>query len=154
MLILDTNAIIAGIELKGAIPPAVMEEIRENTLRLKLEIAISQGDIRVISPSMESLNKVLREAEKTGDELSRADTEILALALDVSGILVTDDYAVQNIAKRLGIEFREMKEIGIKKVIEWKKVCRGCGREYPPDYRGVCTECGNRVVRRIRKTFK
>lgn len=154
MLILDTNAIIAGAGLRGAIPPAVVEELRENSLRLKIEVAISQGDLRVIPPTAESVEKVLREAEKTGDELSRADTEILALALDINGILITDDYAVQNIARRLGIEFREMKEMGIKKVIEWKKVCRGCGREYPPDYKGVCTECGNRVVKRIRKTFK
>lgn len=155
--ILDSSAIIAGVEVeeRAYTTPGVVEEIKQADLKLKLDLALEQGKLQVAIPGREAREKVERASQGTGDiaKLSRADRELLALALDFGGsaVVVTDDYSVQNLARVLGVRYRGIKERGIEKVFEWEKVCLGCRREYPLDYWGHCEVCGSWVVVRRRK---
>ncbi len=145
--VIDAAVFIQGFDVEGVTTPKVVEEVRDPESRLFLEGLISAGKVRVLSPSRESLEAVREAARKTGElnELSEADVEILALAYELGGVLFTDDYNLQNIAKTLGIEFRTLKR-GIKRVIRWNYVCIGCGKrfsEMPPE--GICPDCGSPV---------
>ncbi len=157
--ILDASAIISGVEAEGeaVTTPDIAKEIKEENLRLKLELAIKEGRLKILTPGEESLEKVKRASEATGDSalLSRADMELLALALELGkgSIVVTDDYAVQNLAEVLGLKYLGIKEKGIEKVFIWRKVCKSCGREYPIDYTATCEVCGGRVVKKVRKVL-
>ncbi|ASJ12897.1 type II toxin-antitoxin system VapC family toxin [Thermococcus thioreducens] len=145
--VIDAAVFIQGFDVEGVTTPKVVDEVKDPESRLFLEGLISAGKVRVFQPSRESIEAVMGAARKTGElnELSEADVEVLALAYELKGVLFTDDYNLQNIAKTLGIEFRTLKR-GIKRVIRWNYVCIGCGKrfsEMPPG--GVCPDCGSPV---------
>ncbi|AMM54916.1 type II toxin-antitoxin system VapC family toxin [Pyrococcus kukulkanii] len=147
ILVLDSSVFIQGIDVEGYTTPGVVEEVRDRESRIFLEGLISAGKVKVVEPSAEAINTVKKVAKETGElnELSRADVEVLALAYELKGVIFTDDYNVQNVAKFLGLKFKTMKR-GIKKKIKWRYVCIGCGRrfrELPPG--GVCPDCGSPV---------
>ncbi|NJE10729.1 type II toxin-antitoxin system VapC family toxin [Thermococcus sp. MAR1] len=145
--VIDTAIFIQGVDVEGVTTPKVVDEVKDPESRLFLEGLISAGKVRVLQPSRESIRAVMEAAKKTGElgELSEADLEVLALAYELKGVLLTDDYNLQNIAKTLGMEFKTLKR-GIKRVIRWNYVCIGCGKrfkEMPPE--GVCPDCGSPV---------
>ncbi|AIU70818.1 hypothetical protein TEU_11010 [Thermococcus eurythermalis] len=145
--VIDAAVFIQGFDVEGVTTPKVVEEVKDPESRLFLEGLISAGKVKVLVPSLESVEAVKEAARKTGElgELSEADIEVLALAYELKGTLFTDDYNLQNIAKTLGIEFRTLKR-GIKRVIRWNYVCIGCGKKFsemPPE--GMCPDCGSPV---------
>jgi UPF0271 protein len=145
--VIDSAFFIQGADVEGLTTPGVIEEVKDPESRLFLEGLISAGKVKVVLPSNESIETVKEAAKKTGElgELSKADIEVLALAYEVNGVLLTDDYNLQNIARTLGIEFKTLKR-GIKKVIHWNYVCIGCGKKFnemPPG--GICPDCGSPV---------
>ncbi len=155
--ILDAGAFISGVDFEGGefyTVPEVLEELREGRARLRAQVGIEVGKLAAVSPS--GKEEVLATAEETGDidSLSRTDVKLLSLGLQLKKkgrdtVIVTDDYAVQNVARRLGIAIAQAAERGIKRTLIWRKVCRGCGRVYPPTHTGKCAFCGSRVKRRI-----
>ncbi|WP_297508825.1 type II toxin-antitoxin system VapC family toxin [Thermococcus sp.] len=145
--VIDSAIFIQGVDVEGVTTPKVVEEVKDPESRLFLEGLISAGKVRILVPSKESIEAVKEASRKTGElgELGDADIEVLALAYELKGVLFTDDYNLQNIAKTLGIEFKTLKR-GIKRVIRWNYVCIGCGKrfkEMPPG--GVCPDCGSPV---------
>lgn len=157
-LVLDTSAVIAGFvpglaDAKQITVPEVLEEARDLCSRLELETAVLAGKVKVGEPSPDSLAKVRAKAKQTGDVVSQTDIRLLALALDLksdNAELVTDDYAIQNIASSLGIPYSRVAMPGIKEVLRWEAVCPGCGRRYPPSAT-KCPACGSELVRRARR---
>lgn len=152
---IDAAIFIQGMDVEGVTTPKVIDEVKDPESRLFLEGLISAGKVKVLQPSEESIRAVREAARRTGElnELSEADLEVLALAYEVGGVLLTDDYNLQNIARTLGMEFKTLKR-GIKRVIRWNYVCVGCGNrfsEMPPG--GVCPDCGSpvRLIPRRRK---
>ncbi len=155
--ILDTSALIGGFtpnlrKHTQYIVPEVLEEARSLPVKLKIETAISSGQIKVRKPSPESMEKVKKEIDKTRDRLSETDTQILALAQELKNSgktpeIVTDDYAIQNIAEILNISFSQVAQPGIENVYEWKKECPGCGKTYEEDLE-KCKTCGSKLKRK------
>ena len=93
---------------------------------------------------------------KTGDAraLSQTDMSLLALALDLSRVeggvsLVTDDFAIRNVAEILSIPLAQtsIKGGGWKNIV-WKIYCRGCGKEFTNPKLADCPICGTRLVRK------
>lgn len=145
--VIDSAFFIQGADVEGLTTPGVVEEVKDPESRLFLEGLISAGKVKVVLPSKESIETVREAAKKTGElgELSEADIEILALAYEMNGVLLTDDYNLQNIARTLGIEFKTLKR-GIKKVIRWNYVCIGCGKKFEEmPSEGICPDCGSPV---------
>ena len=103
--------------------------------------------IKVMRPSEKSISKVKEAAEKSGDldVLSRTDIEVLALALDLNGTVVTNDFAVQNVASALGLKFEPVGR-EIRKQVRWEWYCPACGRTY--NRKGECEYCGTPLKRR------
>ncbi|WP_010477459.1 type II toxin-antitoxin system VapC family toxin [Thermococcus zilligii] len=145
--VIDAAIFIQGVDVEGVTTPKVAEEVKDPESRLFLEGLISAGKVRVLAPSKGSMEAIKDAARRTGElsELSEADIEVLALAYELNGVLFTDDYNLQNVARTLGIEFRTLKR-GIKRTIRWNYVCIGCGKKFgemPPE--GFCPDCGSPV---------
>ena len=71
----------------------------------------------------------------------------------VNDQIVTDDYAIQNVANQMGVEFASLMTFGIKFRLYWIKYCPACHRKYPSDYRFKhCKVCGTELKRRPLKS--
>ena len=103
--------------------------------------------MNILEPSEDSLRKVIEAAEETGDleVLSEADIELLALALELNATVVTNDFAVQNVAEKLGLEWEGIGK-SIRRFIQWEWYCPGCKRVY--ERKGKCEFCGLELKRR------
>src|SRR5262249_52427014 len=112
--------------------------------------------VQVTEPSPDALSKVKSMASKTGDigALSQTDISLLALALDLAHMeggvnLVSDDFAVRNVAEILAIPLAQTTLKGGEwKSIAWKIYCRGCGRQYTNPKLTVCPVCGTQLTRK------
>jgi UPF0271 protein len=154
--VLDTSVLYYGKDLpqgfECVITPGVVRELDKEGMSARLELLMATR-VRVSSPSERSMRKVNEESEKTGDSrrLSEADKELLALALDLSYELITDDYSIQNLARAMGIPARGFDQKGITEVFEWQAKCKGCGKLFPADVR-VCDVCGTETRTRRKKS--
>lgn len=144
--VLDTSALYYGGDLPSGyelvISPGVVRELNDEGMAARLELLLATR-IRVSSPSERSLKQVDEQAEITGDSrrLSPTDREVLSLALELGYELITDDYSIQNVARKMGIAYRGLNQKGITQVFEWQAKCKGCGKTFPADVR-VCDVCG------------
>ncbi len=153
-LVLDATAIRSGMTISGQhewfITPSVMDELKKGKTGKDLELLIDLS-LKVACPTEESIEKVKRAAEVTGDisRLSNTDVDVLALALELGARILTDDYSIQNLARVLKIEYQPGTTTGIKEVFHWTYRCRGCGRTFDKEHEN-CPICGSdiRVVRK------
>ena len=141
--------------------PNVEKEIRTKTMTsIRFQAAVENEKIFIKQPSEGSLKKIEICAAAVGDTffLSETDKQLLALALELRSPeqnpqIVTDDYSIQNVARRLGIGFTSLATLGIHRVIEWVRYCPACRRKYPANYASKeCTVCGTKLKRKPRKT--
>jgi len=117
-----------------------------------IHLAIEYGKLSIREPKRETIEKVKKTSIKTGDTLSINDIEILALAMDLGGILYTDDYGLQNVAERLSVKVKCIVSEGIKGRFIWKLICKGCKKMYNIDYYDVlCEVCGSPLERKMVK---
>lgn len=144
---LDTSAFIYGAMPEGDLEtvPTVYAEVRDEQSRLKLELL--EG-LKVIEPGMSNVSRVAAVARETGDDkrLSRADGDLVALALEEKDagkdvVILSDDYAVQNVARRLGVQVQALRQKKSRFGIVWEKRCTGCNRRYANGE--VCEVCGS-----------
>lgn len=151
--VIDSSAIF---QRKAVYPNMVtVPEVAAEILDDASVLYFSVKNLKVEEASDESVREALSAASRTGDihKLSETDIKVLAKALDEvkkgnDVVLVTDDYAIQNVAMYLGIKFEGILHKQISKEFKWVKVCRGCGRKIESD---VCPVCGSEaVIRRVK----
>jgi rRNA maturation endonuclease Nob1 len=162
VLLLDTSAFILGymatdVDAEHFSTPAVRDELTEGSIhRLRFDNAAQNGYLKVISPDPRFLKKLSEVAREMGEEsaLSAADAQLLALGLSLQSqgnvpMVVSDDYSVQNMANRLGFDFKSLATPGIKQRFEWIVYCPGCRREFEELQRGnTCPICGTELKRK------
>ena len=142
-LILDSSALFSMENLPddSVCPPGVVDELRRyDDPRLD-----RWGDLlRTSDCTSASMDAVKAAAKKSGDigRLSDVDVTVIALALDLEGIILTDDYSIQNVAKIMGIEYRPVGMKGIKKVEKWNYQCTGC-KKWFKENSPECPICGH-----------
>ena len=144
VIVLDSSALFSMEDLPDGdcvCPPGVVDELRKYKDR-RLDL---WGDmLRVSDCSPESMEKVKEEARKSGDlgRLSPVDLTVIALGLDLDGIVYSDDYSIENVCTRLGIQYRPVGTGGIKKVEKWNYQCIGCKKWYK-EKMDECPICGS-----------
>jgi len=163
LYILDSTALIAGqtdfSRKEFATTPSVLSEVmHDESVKNVVEVAVDCGQLEVSSPSEDNIREVERIAASTGDriKLSRTDIDILALALEKSKagidvVIISDDYSIQNLARRMGIKTVGIIHPGIRKQITWVAYCPVCRSEYGVSNLNVCTRCGVELKRRPAK---
>jgi UPF0271 protein len=144
VLILDTSALFSMEDLPQddiAVPAGVIDELR----RYKDHRLDRWGDLlRVSECTKASMAKVKDVASRSGDigRLSDVDVSVIALALDLNGIVLTDDFSIQNVCKIMNIEYRSVGTNGIKRIEKWNYRCNGCGKWYK-EKMNDCPICGS-----------
>ena len=145
-----------GLEFESYSVPEVTDELRQQTgPSYRLSASTASGKTKVQSPSKSSLSEVLNEARALGDKvvLSGTDTSIVALALDLNKegktpIIVSDDYAVQNVAEALKLNYQSLATFGIRAKFNWVLYCPACFRQYPNGDAQDCLVCGTKLKRK------
>jgi endoribonuclease Nob1 len=144
--ILDASVFLYHFSVSGNLytVPEVTRELKSSEAGIVLQ-GYLKGGLKIESPLKTDVEIVTEKAKSTGDyfRLSQADIDLLAKALELSGTLVTDDYSIQNVAARLGIETQPIQQARIKRVLKWRRRCVGCGRLYQSE--AVCPVCGSDV---------
>ncbi|NVM01539.1 MAG: phosphotransferase [Candidatus Helarchaeota archaeon] len=168
VLILDTSAFLGGynpniITIKQQTIPEVFDEVKTPSVKSILDFSVETGKLQLYSPSSQFIKEVKNISEKSGDSfvLSEVDIKILALALEVQRkkgfipTLITDDYAMQNIAGKLNIKFKPILEKEISDLIKWKIYCPGCKESFNniPKTK-ICPNCGTNLKRFSSKKTK
>jgi len=152
VLVLDTSAFLVGfnplsVDLKVFTVPAVEQELSATSMAMvRFSAARDSGRLDVRRPTESSRSRVKDESLRLGEQLvlSEADSEILALALDLKDcglepVVVSDDYAVQNVAETLSVAYASLATFGISYEFNWISYCPACFRRYPQT--PACTEC-------------
>ena len=144
VIILDSSALFSMQNLpeeECICPPGVVDELREyKDPRLDL-----WGDmLRTSDCTQTSLKKVEDEAKKSGDlgRLSPVDMTVIALGLDLQGTVYSDDFSIQNVCARMGIDYKAIGTKGIKKIERWNYQCIGCKKWYK-EKMDECPICGS-----------
>jgi UPF0271 protein len=149
MYVLDSSAFIHEYhtsEPKASIP-GVREELEdESAYRFD---ALEGSGMHLHIPETETVERIERAARETGDleELSRVDIRLVAAAFELDARLVTDDYAMQNVAEKLEVAVEVIAHEGIDEQREWHFQCAGCGREFD-DNHDRCPVCGSELTRK------
>jgi UPF0271 protein len=135
-----------------------MDELIPDSLSYaRFNASRDSGHLTVRRPTSSSLSAAKEASSRVGDVgvLSNADHEVLALALDLkaeaqSPTLVSDDYAIQNVADILDIEHASLSTFGITKRFDWIYYCPACFRRYPPEsIEEACRVCGTSLKRKV-----
>jgi len=152
-LVLDTSALFSMQDLptdgEAFTTPGVLKELE----RFGDKRAELWGDLlRVSEPTSPSLKKVREAASRTGDStrLSPTDAEVLALALELEAVVLTDDYSLQNLATYLGVPYRPVGLKGIKDLRKWRWRCVGCGKIFDKEMPD-CPICGSKLKSTLSK---
>lgn len=149
MYVLDASAFIERFETDEptASIPAVREELRD-AAAYRYD-ALEGAGMHVHIPDGATVARVRQAAERTGDAgvLSDTDVRLLAAAVELDGTLVTDDYAVQNVADELDVPVEVVAQEGITERRDWRFQCAGCGREFD-EHHDRCPICGSSLSRK------
>ena len=131
---------------------AVYEEIQHiKTKQGILEMLQQTNRLQIREPSQEIIDIVEEASIKTGDitTISKQDISIIALALENNIEMITDDFAVTNVAKQLKIQTSSLMTEGISIVGKWISYCSMCGKEFSKEKE--CPICGSELNRKLIK---
>ena len=154
--ILDASAFYAGVPFRTSndcyTTTLVYDEIKHikknhNALGTLLET----NRLKIREPGQKSINAAVQAAKNTGDypQLSKQDMSIIALCIETQGEIITDDFAISNVAKNIGLKISPIMTKGIKDVGKWIHYCPGCRTNHP---NGVeCPICATPLKRKLLK---
>jgi len=165
IFVIDTSALFhrihyAAEDIQLATTPIIENEMYKKGLKELIDLLVATAKLKIISPTTASLGRVQAVAAQLGDlkTLSEPDQHLLALALDLreqsfQAIVVTDDYSIQNVARKLDLEIKTMTQRGIREVIQWETYCKACGhKDSTLAKEDPCPVCGSPLRRRaVRK---
>ncbi|KTG08937.1 DNA-binding protein [Haloprofundus marisrubri] len=149
MQVLDSSAFIHEYhtdEQVASIPDVQAELEGEHAFRFD---AMEGAGMHIHIPAEGAVETIGRAAEETGDAdvLSETDMRLLATSFELDATLVTDDYAMQNVAEHLGVSVKVIARDGIDEQRNWRFQCAGCGREFDEKH-DRCPICGSDLTRK------
>ena len=154
--VLDSSAFYAGIPFSSNEPSYITPLVYNEIDHIKkdhdaINILIETKRLTVNEPEDQFVIAATDAAKKSGDfsNLSNEDISTIALRLQLKAELVTDDFAISNVAKNLSIKVIPVMTSGIKNVIIWKYYCPGCKTDFSKVTE--CPRCGNRLKRKPMK---
>ena len=151
--VLDATAFYAGLPFRSHDRYHITDMVYNEIQHIKknhdaIQILIDTKRLLIQQPSHIHVKKAKNFAEKTGDLTSLSDEDIsyIALSLELGSELLTDDFAVSNVAKNLGIQVIPVMTKGIKTVGRWIHYCSSCGIS---SKKLTCTNCGNKITKKL-----
>lgn len=154
--IYDASAFYAGVPFasqeQGYTTTKVFDEIKHiKKSHGAIDILLETDRLRIMDADSESVHAATEYAKKTGDyqELSEADISAVALCHQTGGQLITDDFAVSNLAKNMNLQVHPVMTKGIKDVGKWNYYCPACKKEFSA--KTECPVCGSALNRKLLK---
>jgi UPF0271 protein len=154
--IYDASAFYAGIPFASAEHGYTTSLVFNEIKHIKknhgaLDILLETDRLKVQDPDPKNITAVIESAKKTGDfqELSEADISVIALCMEFNGQLITDDYAVSNLAKNLRLQVQPVMTKGIGVVGKWGYYCPACKKEFSAITN--CPFCGSKLNKKLLK---
>ena len=154
--VLDATAFYAGMPFTSndsfLTTSVVYEEIQHIKAKQgALDILQQTNRLQIRDPDKEFISIVKDTANKTGDitTISEQDISIISLALENKIELITDDFAVTNIARQLKIQTISLMTNGINIIGKWISYCSMCGKEFSKQKE--CPICGSKLNRKLIK---
>ncbi len=154
--ILDASAFYAGVPFRSSsvyhTTPLVYDEISHiKKNHGALEILLETKRLKIREPDKESTQVAVKAAKDTGDfpQLTKQDISIIALCIEMSGEMISDDFAISNVVKNLGLKISPIMTQGIKDVGKWIHYCPGCKTNYTNVKE--CPICGTPLKRKLLK---
>ena len=151
--VLDATAFYAGVPFTSQdnyyVTTLVYDEIKHiKKSHSALEILLDSKRLIIQDPKEEFSKIVRNTAKKTGDlnNLSHGDISCIALSLELDTELISDDFAVSNVAKQVGVITKPVMTKGIKIVGKWIHYCSSCGVS---SKKSICPHCGNKLRRKL-----
>ena len=152
MFILDTCAFLTQKHPTGEFVtvPGIKTEIVNRQSRQYFENMLATN-LKVMKAQKNSYDVVNKEAKETGDYdvLSKVDMDILALGYECKGTIITDDFAIQNVALALEVKFLSCSGKVISEKRAWRYKCTACNHKEKMKLKN-CSVCGNEEIRRIK----
>ncbi len=153
--VLDATSFYAGIPFASQnisyTTPLVFEEVKHiKKNQGAITVLIESNRLKIVEPEREFTEMVLRKAEETGDHqhLSKEDVSVIALCLQLEGELITDDFAVSNVAKHMNLKVVPIMTKGADR-ISWVYFCPGCKSSFSKA--SICPICGSKTRRKSSK---
>ena len=152
MFILDTCAFLTQKHPTGEFVtvPGIKNEIINRQSRQYFENMLAT-QLKVMKAQKNSYDVVNKEAKETGDYdvLSKVDRDILALGYECKGTIITDDFAIQNVALALELKFLSCSGKVISEKRAWRYKCTACNHKEKVKLKN-CSVCGSEEIRRIK----
>ena len=127
---LDSSAFYAGIPFSSNEPSYITSLVYNEIEHIKkdhdaIQILIETKRLTINEPEDRFVTSTIDAAKKSGDfsNLSDEDISTIALSLQLNADLVTDDFAVSNVAKSINIKVIPVMTNSIKNVVIWKYYC-------------------------------
>ncbi len=154
--ILDASAFYSGVPFRSNAEFCTTSMVYEEIKHIKknqdaIGVLQQTGRLKIMDPQVEHIEAAKKASKQTGDynELSPQDISVLALCLSLNGELLTDDFAISNVAKNLGIIISPIMTEGINDVGKWIYFCPGCHKNFQSGKE--CPLCGNKLGRKLLK---
>jgi UPF0271 protein len=154
--ILDASAFYAGVPFRSSdvwyTTTLVFDEIKHiKKNHDALGTLLETNRLKIREPDVESTKTAILAAKNTGDfpQLSKQDISIIALCIENKGDIITDDFAISNVAKNLGLKITPIMTKGIKDVGKWVHYCPGCRTNHTSGTE--CPACGTPLKRKLLK---
>lgn len=125
-----------------------VEEVETEARDFKSRALFALSNVKVSEPDKKSVKAVEEEAKKSGDihVLSKTDVKVIALALEMDAIVVSDDFDVQNMCEILGLDYRSVSGKKISYEFKRELVCEKCGKNGLGKF---CENCGGILTAKV-----
>ena len=154
--ILDASAFYAGVPFRSSEDCYTTSLVYDEIQHIKknhdaLGILLETNRLKIREPDGQSTQAAIKAAKNTGDfpQLSKQDISIIALGIETKGQIITDDFAISNVAKNIGLIIAPIMTKGIKDVGKWIHYCPGCKASYQNGKE--CSICGTALKRKLLK---
>ncbi len=154
--ILDASAFYAGLPFRSSNDCYTTSLVYDEIKHIKknhdaLGTLLETNRLKIREPDKESTKTALMAAKDTGDfpQLSKQDISIIALCIEMNGEIISDDFAISNVVKNLGLKISPIMTQGIKDVGKWIHYCPGCRTNHTN--KKVCPICGTPLKRKLLK---
>jgi len=154
--ILDASAFYAGVPFRSSddyyTTSLAFDEI--NHIKKSHDVLgtlLETNRLKIREPDKKSTDAAIKAAKDTGDfpQLSKQDISIIALCIEMNGEIITDDFAISNVAKNLGLKISPIMTQGIKDVGKWVHYCPACRTNHMN--KKECPMCGTPLKRKLLK---
>ena len=154
--ILDASAFYAGVPFGSESDCYTTSLVYEEIKHIKknhdaLGTLLETNRLKIMDPDKESINSAIASAKQTGDyqQLSKQDISVIALCINLNGQIITDDFAITNVARNIGLKTSSIMTEGIQDVGKWVHYCPGCRTNHTTGRE--CPMCGTPLKRKLLK---